>query len=845
MSQQNLRSQQSFDTTSNLSHVKKLLDPNSYRNYLSQQNSLRQFQKTSHSVFHKPGGFEDINFNVSPLDIPRQPVYGDLNYISRNFGNLCDRQFREQTKSSQKQKFGNRDKEQALKNLNSQQESLKKLKQNAKSTGNAADYKQRPLKDPALNDKRTFIKKVLDYNGMKIVVMFKSFEIEAVKKGYNEVSQRKKKISTMILFEDLQYLIENFHPDEIVDLFKKCTYVQNNQIAIDYTKFASLPSKKPTGSILDKASSFPQQQDYLQEDSSQNENNEGGYSGKYILKVQYPFIEYYVSELAHKQIYQAKKRDMLDLFKTDYESLKEYLRHFDSTKAKQVELQIKSNSRSFHSEDQTIQKGEIRKQESYKAEKDLKQQDQKKQIIQNLHIQLESNENKVDQQMKQFQETLNERLKTISEQQQRTQEDEEDVEESRQIIEQINNKNGFNQHFETHKQNEQDEIKLNGSYEERQKTQEQKLDQNQQDYYLNEQQNQNNKKDKMHHRFEDISEEQENSQQTLSKHMDEKHQNQEFQQNGTMDENQESLQYSENQQQYEESQQNYEKNQQYKEEYQEEEEEFQNQVNEDSQFNQSGVQQSQEQENSQQYQGQEEEEQYQAEQDEYQQQEGEEYQNQQEQQYLDQEYEGQFQEQEEGQEQSQMEQYDQSQQEQQQMDFPQFSIEDTEREFDPQILQESIIAQSIVWNDVGYVIGFKSLEISIESNSFEGKIVKNLSFLELYILLIETKELIVEEYIQEKIQITENFEIVLDLPQLDFDFQECFALEEGHFYKFLDELNAFEINMEEQAYLIQFNKPSVEIQDDQGVESRQIEIDGQTLQNIVQRGFHFDFVVPQ
>ncbi|EAR85055.2 hypothetical protein TTHERM_00530070 (macronuclear) [Tetrahymena thermophila SB210] len=842
MSQQNLRSQQSFDTNSNLSHVKKLLDPNSYRNYLNQQNSVRQFQKTSHSVFHKPGGFEDINFNVSPLDMPRQPVYGDLNFISRNFGNLCDRQFREQTKSSQKQKFGNRDKEQALKNLSSQQESLKKIKQNAKSTSNANDYKQRPLKDPALNDKRTFIKKVLDYNGMKIVVMFKSFEIEAVKKGFNDIAQRKKKISTMILFEDLQYLIENFHPDEINDLFKKCIYVQNNQIVIDYTKFASLPSKKPTGSILDKASSFPQQQDYIQEDASQNENNEGGYSGKYTLKVQYPFIEMYVSELAHKQIYQTKKRDMLDLFKTDYESLKEYLRHFDSTKAKQVELQIKSNSRSFHSEDQTIQKGEIRKQESQKIEKDQKHQDQKKQIIQNLHIQLESNENKQDQQMKQFQETLNERLKTISEQQQRTQEDEEDVEESRQIIQQINNKNGFN---DTPKDNQQHENQFNGNYEDKQKFQEEKIDQTQQNYYLNEQQNQNNKKDQIN-RFEDITEELENSQQTLSKHLDDRHQNQELQQNGTIDEHQESLQYSENQQQYEESQQNYEKNQQYQEEYQEDEE-FQNQGNEDSQFNQNEGQQFQEEENSQQYQGQEEEEQYlrQAEQDEYQLQEGVEYENQEEQQYLDQEYERQFQEQEEGQEQSQLEQYDQSQQEQQQMDFPQFSIEDTEREFDPQILQENIIAQSIVWNDVGYVIGFKSLEISIESNSFEGKIVKNLSFLELYILLIETKESIVEEYIQEKIQISENLEIILDLPQLDFDFQECFALEEGHFYKFLDELNAFEINMEDQAYLIQFNKPSVEIQDEQGAESRQIEIDGQTLQNIVQRGFHFDFVVPQ
>ncbi|KAL4490293.1 hypothetical protein ABPG72_004332 [Tetrahymena utriculariae] len=837
MSQQNLRSQHSFDTNSNLSHVKKLLDPNSYRNYLNQQSSLRQFQKTSHSAFHKPGGFEDINFNVSPLDMPRQPVYGDLNYISRNFGNLCDRQFLEQTKSSQKQKFGNRDKEQALKNLTAKQESLKNLKQNTKSASNANDYKQRPLKDPALNDKRTFIKKVLDYNGMKIVVMFKSFEIEAVKKGHNDVTQRKKKISTMVMFEDLQYLIENFHPDEISDLFKKCIFVQNNQIAIDYTKFASLPSKKPTGSILDKASSFPQQQDYAQEDTSQNQNNEGGYSGKYILKVQYPFIEMYVSELAHKQVYQVKKRDMLDLFKTDYESLKKYLCHFDSTKAKQVELQIKSNSKSFHSEDQSIQKGDMRKQESYKIEKDSKQQEQKKQIIQNLHIQLESNENKVDQQMKQFQETLNERLKTISEQQLRTQEDKEDIEESRQIIEQINNKNGFDQH-ETHNQHEQNENKLNGNYENNPNAQEEKVEQTQQNYYLNEQQSQNNNNNKMH-RIEDISEEQENSQQTLSKHIDEKHLNQEFQQNGTMDENQESFLYEESQQIYEKNQQQ----QQYQEEYlDDDDEEYQNQENEDLQFNQNGDQQSQEQENSQQYQGQEEEEQYQ---EEYQQQEGEEYQNQEEQQYLDQEYEGQFQEQEEGQEQSQFEQYDQSQQGQQQMDFPQFSIEDTEREFDPQILQENIIAQSIVWNDVGYVIGFKSLEISIESNSFEGKIVKNLSFLELYILLIETKESIVEEYIQEKIQISENLEIILDLPQLDFDFQECFALEEGHFYKFLDELNAFEINMEDQAYLIQFNKPSVEIQDEQGAESRQIEIDGQTLQNIVQRGFHFDFVVPQ
>lgn len=69
---------------------------------------------------------------------------------------------------------------------------------------------------------------------------------------------------------------------------------------------------------------------------------------------------------------------------------------------------------------------------------------------------------------------------------------------------------------------------------------------------------------------------------------------------------------------------------------------------------------------------------------------------------------------------------------------------------------------------------------------------------------METKEAIVEEYVMDKIQISENLEVILDIPQIEFDFEQCFTLEEGHFYKFLDELNAFEINMEDQAYLVQF-----------------------------------------
>lgn len=43
--------------------------------------------------------------------------------------------------------------------------------------------KSRPVKNGGLQDKRGFVKKVMDHNDLKMVVMFKSIEIEAVKKG--------------------------------------------------------------------------------------------------------------------------------------------------------------------------------------------------------------------------------------------------------------------------------------------------------------------------------------------------------------------------------------------------------------------------------------------------------------------------------------------------------------------------------------------------------------------------------------------------------------------------------------------------------------------------------------
>lgn len=45
-----------------------------------------------------------------------------------------------------------------------------------------------------------------------------------------ENQKGKRKISELMKFEDLHYLIDNFSADEISYIFKKCMYVEKNKI---------------------------------------------------------------------------------------------------------------------------------------------------------------------------------------------------------------------------------------------------------------------------------------------------------------------------------------------------------------------------------------------------------------------------------------------------------------------------------------------------------------------------------------------------------------------------------------------------------------------------------------
>lgn len=94
--------------------------------------------------------------------------------------------------------------------------------------------------------------------------------------------------------------------------------------------------------------------------------------------------------------------------------------------------------------------------------------------------------------------------------------------------------------------------------------------------------------------------------------------------------------------------------------------------------------------------------------------------------------------------------------------------------------------------------------MGVSSRGFEGKILKRLTFLELYILIEQTKEKSVESYLKERMSVNEDVECVIDLPQLEFELEESYKLEEMHFGKFLKELNPIEVEINGCSCLVEF-----------------------------------------
>lgn len=70
-----------------------------------------------------------------------------------------------------------------------------------------------------------------------MVVMVKSMEVIAIRKDELDMSVTGRRISQLICFDDLEYLVDNFNFEEILDLFTKCTFIKNNKIELDYNRF--------------------------------------------------------------------------------------------------------------------------------------------------------------------------------------------------------------------------------------------------------------------------------------------------------------------------------------------------------------------------------------------------------------------------------------------------------------------------------------------------------------------------------------------------------------------------------------------------------------------------------
>ena len=78
----------------------------------------------------------------------------------------------------------------------------------------------------------------------------------------------------------------------------------------------------------------------------------------------------------------------------------------------------------------------------------------------------------------------------------------------------------------------------------------------------------------------------------------------------------------------------------------------------------------------------------------------------------------------------------------------------------------------------------------MDSNAVEEKIVKQLSFLELYSIIIDKKRSNkpFDEAIAEWIFQEEDGEIILQFPQIPFDIDEAQSLDQNDIYAFLEQL---------------------------------------------------------